>query len=205
MAKGILGKKVGMTQVFDDAGKSIPVTIVQAGPCTVTEVKTPEKHGYSGLQVGFVPAKEKHLTKAMTGHFKKNGVQPFRKLTEFRDSGLDLKEGSEISVSLFEPGDLVKVTGISKGKGFQGVMKRHGFGGGRMTHGSHFHRAPGSTGAGTTPGRVFKGKRMPGHAGAKTQTTMNLKIMAVDAENNVLLIKGALPGPVHSIVKVEAL
>lgn len=205
MAKGIIAKKMGMTQFFDENGKVVPVTILQAGPCFVTQVKTKEKDSYEAIQIGFGVSREKLLTKPELGHLKKSGVPAVRFLREFRDTGLDLKEGQEVKPDIFEVGEYVKVTGISKGKGFQGVMKRHGFGGGRMTHGSKFHKAPGSMGASTFPSRVFKGKRLPGHTGSRTSTVTNLKVVHVDMSNSVLMVYGAVPGPRTTIVKVEAM
>jgi large subunit ribosomal protein L3 len=205
MARGIIAKKLGMTQIFDDAGKIVPVTVLQAGPCKVTQVKTVEKENYTSVQMGFESAREKVLNKAELGHLKKGGNEALRVLREFRDMEGDYEPGSVVKADIFQAGDRVKVTGTSKGKGFQGVQKRYGFGGGRATHGSKFHRAPGSMGAGTYPAKVFKGKRMPGQTGAKIMTTTHLEIVMVDAEKDLVMIKGAIPGPRTGIVKIEAM
>ncbi|MBU42947.1 MAG: 50S ribosomal protein L3 [Spirochaetaceae bacterium] len=205
MAKGLIGRKLGMTQVFDEKGNVVPVTVLEAGPCVVTDLRTEEQHGYKAVQLGFGEVKEKALSKAEVGHVKKNGIAPHRTLMEFRDADLEVEVGASVAADLFSAGDRVKVTSVSKGKGFQGVMKRHGFGGGRMTHGSHFHRAPGSIGASSDPSRVFKGKKMPGHAGQLKTTVSNLKIMQVDLENNRILVKGAVPGARTSVVRIEVM
>lgn len=205
MAKGLIGRKLGMTQVFDEKGRVIPVTVLEAGPCVVTDLRTEEQHGYSAIQLGYSEAKEKALSKGEIGHLKKNGIAPQRTLMEFRNAEMEVEIGGSVSASLFSAGDRVKVTAVSKGKGFQGVMKRHGFGGGRMTHGSHFHRAPGSIGASSDPSRVFKGKRMPGHAGQLRTTVANLQIVQVDTDNNRILVKGAIPGPRTSVVRIEVM
>ena len=204
MARGLLARKIGMTNVFDENGKSIPVTVLRAGPCTVAQLKTAEKDNYSAAQLAFEPIRAKLLTKPQLGHLEKKGLQPHRILKEFRDFGMDLEVGQVLKADVFNAGDTVKVSGVSKGKGFAGVMKRHGFGGGRATHGSHFHRAPGSLGATSTPSRVFKGKKLPGHAGVKNTTIINAKIVQVDAENDLLLVKGAVPGARTSLVRIEA-
>ncbi len=205
MAKGIIAKKIGMTQIFDEKGMVVPVTVLSAGPCRVTQVKTVDKDSYEAIQLGFEEVREITLTKARIGHLKKNNIAPLRILREFRNSGLTVEPGQEVKVDIFETGEKVKVTGISKGKGFQGVMKRHGFGGGRVTHGSKFHKAPGSMGACTYPGRVFKGKRLPGQTGAKVATTTNLTVVYVDPGNNLMMIKGSVPGARTSVLKVEAM
>jgi large subunit ribosomal protein L3 len=205
MAKGLIGRKIGMTRIFDENKNETPVTVIECGPCYVAEIKTEEKHGYNAVQLAFLPTKEKHLTKAEINHLKKNGLGPFKVLKEFRDFGEELKPAQELNVSIFQKGQLVKVQGISKGKGFQGVMKRHGFGGGRASHGSKFHRAPGSVGSSTFPSEVVKGKRMPGRMGGKTVTIRNLEIIEVDPENNLLFIKGSVPGPRKSILKIEVI
>jgi len=205
MAKGILAKKIGMTQLYDETGKVLPVTLLQAGPCYVTQVKTKETDNYDAIQLGFDTLREVLLSKAELGHTKKNNIPAVRRIAEFRDFGSELKAGEVVKADIFVPGEKVKVTGVSKGKGFAGVIKRHGFGGGRATHGSKFHRAPGSLGAGTFPGRVFKGVKMPGHAGVKVTSVMNLKVVRVDAENNLLYIKGAVPGSQKAYVRIEAL
>ncbi len=205
MARGMLGKKLGMTQVFDETGKSIPVTILEAGPCFVTQVKTFEKEKYSAVQLAFEAVREKSLSKPELGHLKKVGVGPMRNLAEFRDFGREFTTGAEVRADIFEVGELVKVTGYNKGKGFQGGIKRHNFHSGRATHGSHFHRAPGSLGSTSTPGRVFKGRKLPGHMGHEWSAALNLQVVKVDAANNLLLIKGALPGPRKGIVRVEVM
>jgi len=202
MARGIITRKLGMTRLFDDAGNSIPVTVLQAGPCRVTQVKTAEKDGYSAVQLGFHESKPQRLTKPEVGH-QKGAKQPMRHLREFRDMG-DYEVGQEVKADLFEAGALVKVTGVSKGKGFQGVVKRYNFGGGRKTHGSGFYRAPGSLNASAYPSRVFKGKKLPGHMGQDTVTVRNLKVVHADPEQNLLFIRGSIPGARTTIVFVEA-
>jgi large subunit ribosomal protein L3 len=205
MAKGLLATKLGMSHIFDADGKFIPVTILQAGPCSVSQVKTVEKDKYEAVQLAFGAKKDVRMNRAEKGHLKKAGIDTARFLAEFRNSGLEAQIGDIIGADLFSAGDRVKVSGISKGKGFQGVVKRYGFGGGRATHGSHFHRAPGSLGAGTFPGRVFKGHRMPGHTGVKKTSTINLTVVRVDADADVIFIKGSVPGPRNSLVRVEAI
>ncbi len=204
---GIIGKKVAMTSLFDENGKNIPCTIIQAGPCVVTQVRTEEKDGYKSVQLGFDDAKEKNTSAALKGHFKKAGTTPKRKLVEFYgDTWVDtLNLGDEVNVDLIHEGEFVSVTGTSKGKGFQGVVKRHGFGGvGQATHGQHNRlRAPGSIGAGSDPSRVFKGMRMAGRMGGKQVTVQNLKVLKVDTEQNLLIVKGAVPGPKSSYVIVR--
>ncbi len=204
---GIIGKKIAMTSLFDANGKNIPVTIIQAGPCVVTQVRTLEKDGYVSAQLGFDDAKEKNTSNALKGHFKKAGTTPKRKLVEFYGdqwvSSLNL--GDVVGVDLINEGEFVSVTGTSKGKGFQGVVKRHGFGGvGQATHGQHNRlRAPGSIGAGSDPSRVFKGMRMAGRMGGKQVTVQNLQVLKVDTEQNLLIVKGAIPGPKSSYVIVR--
>ncbi|MCB1315936.1 MAG: 50S ribosomal protein L3 [Leptospiraceae bacterium] len=203
MARGIIARKLGMTRVFDDDGNNIPVTVLQAGPCRVMQVKTQAGEQYDAVQIGFEPVRANLLSKAEQGHQK--GVErPYRILREFRDAG-DYEVGSEIKADVFAEGDIVKITGISKGKGFQGAMKRHGFGGGRATHGSGFHRAPGSLNASAYPSRVFKGKKLPGHMGVRVTTIANVKVVRVDVDNDLLLIKGAVPGPRTGYVTIEAM
>ena len=204
MASGLIAKKIGMSQIFDESGKAVPITILQAGPCKVVQVKTEEKDRYSSVQIGFEAVKESNLSKAEAGHLKKAGNDLFRHLAEFRDPSAEYTQGQEIGPDLFEVGQTVKITGVSKGKGFQGVIKRHGFKGGRATHGSKFHRAPGSLGSGTYPSEVKKGKRMTGHAGSKTVSITRAKIVAVDTANNLLMVRGGVPGANTSIVKIEA-
>ena len=200
--KGILGKKVGMTQVFDENGAVVPVTIVEAGPCFITQKKTVEKDGYNAIQVGFSGVPEKRLNKPFNGHLKKSGVSAVKYLREFRVDDPDVyEEGQQIDVSVFNVGDKVDVTGTSKGKGFAGVVKRHHFRGGPKTHGqSDRWRAPGSVGAGSTPGRVFKGVRMAGRMGNDRVTVQNLRVALVDPEKNLLGIKGAVPGGKNGLI-----
>ena len=203
--RGILGKKLGMTQIFDENGQSVPVTILAAGPCFVSQVKTVEKDQYEAVQLAFDETREKLLPKSEIGHLKKAGLAGMRTLAEFRGFDREVQPGQEIRADIFEVGEKVKVTGVSKGKGFGGVIKRHGFKSGRATHGSHFHRSPGSLGATSTPGRVFKGRKLPGQTGNRISSTMNLQVMKVDAVNNLILIKGALPGPRTTMVRVETM
>lgn len=203
--KGILGKKVGMTQIFDEDGTVIPVTLIEAGPCFVTQRKTKEEDGYNAVQLGFGETSEARLNKPMAGHLNRAGAPPVRHLREFRvDNPDDYEDGQQIDVSVFEVGDLVDVTGISKGKGFAGVVKRYGFRGGPKTHGqSDRWRAPGSAGAGSTPGHVFKGTRMAGQMGNERVTVENLKVALVDADKNLLAIRGAIPGGKNGFVIVR--
>jgi large subunit ribosomal protein L3 len=204
MKKGILGRKHGMTQIFDEKGEVIPVTVIEAGPCVVVQKKTTETDGYNAIQVGFGDVKEKRLTKPLIGHFKKAGVPFKRYLREFRlDDVSGYEVGSEIKVDIFKPGDRVDVTGISKGKGFAGVVKRYGASRGPMSHGSKYHRRVGSMGATTDPGRTFKGKIMPGHMGHKRVTVQNLEVVKVDPELNLLLVKGSVPGPKGSLLIIK--
>jgi large subunit ribosomal protein L3 len=202
---GLLGKKIGMTSVFSADGKNIPCTVVEAGPCVVTQVKTLATDGYEAIQVGFQEKKEKHTNKAEAGHFQKAGVAPQRHLVEFKGFGDEFKAGDVITSELFEADEFVDVVGTSKGKGFQGVVKRHGFAGvGQATHGQHNRlRAPGSLGASSWPSRVFKGKRMAGHMGSDRVTVQNLQIIKVIPEHNLVLIKGSVPGAKGSIVIIE--
>lgn len=200
--KGLLGSKLGMTQLWDDDNKVVPVTVIQAGPCVVTQVRTPEKDGYSAIQLGFGAVKLKNVNQPTAGHFEAAGVTPRRHLLELRTA--DASEyalGQELTTEVFSAGEIVDVTGVSKGKGTSGVMKRHGFAGLRSSHGVHRkHRSPGSIGQSATPGRVFKGKRMAGRAGAEKVTVQNLKIHAVDAERGLILVKGSVPGPKGALV-----
>lgn len=203
---GIIGKKIAMTSLFDENGKNIPCTIIQAGPCVVTQVRTEEKDGYKSVQLGFDDAKEKNTPAALKGHFKKAGTTPKRKLVEFYGAFVDeLELGKEVTVDIFKEGEYVDITGVSKGKGFQGVVKRHGFGGvGQATHGQHNRlRAPGSIGAGSDPSRVFKGMRMAGRMGGKNVTVQNLNVVKIDNEENLLIVKGAVPGPKNSYVIIR--
>lgn len=203
--KGVLGEKLGMTQVWDENNRVVPVTVVKAGPCVVTQVRTPENDGYSAVQIAFGAIDPRKVTKPMSGHFAKAGVTPRRHAVEIRtaDAG-DYAAGQEIGPDVFAPGELVDVVGTTKGKGFAGVMKRHGFGGLRASHGvQRKHRSPGSIGGCATPGRVFKGMRMAGHMGGDRHTTQNLLVHAVDTERGLLLIKGAIPGPKGGLVLVR--
>ena len=203
MAKAILGRKLGMTNIFQD-GKMIPVTVIQAGPCTVTQVKTKETDGYEGVQVGFLPRKESHTNKPMAGHFKKAGVSALKILKEIPvDSEAGYEVGSEIKVDIFEKGDVVDVQGKSKGKGFAGTIKRHGFHRGPMKHGSRYHRGGGSLGT-MAAAHVFKGHKMAGRMGGNKVTVQNLVVADVLLEDNILLIKGAIPGAKKSIVTVKS-
>ena len=194
--EGIIGRKIGMTQVYAEDGSAIPVTVIQAGPCVVVQRKSKEKDGYSAVQIGLVEdRKVKRVTKAMKGHFDKASLPPCRVLREFRvDGGDEAKVGDKVSVEQFAPGESIHVVGTSKGKGFQGVVKRHHFRGGAATHGSMFHRAPGSIGASAYPSRVLKGMRAGGHMGSDRVTARNLTVVRVDAEKNILVVKGSVPG-----------
>jgi large subunit ribosomal protein L3 len=193
--QGIIGKKIGMTQVYAEDGRAIPVTVIQAGPCVVVQLKSKEKDGYASVQLGLVEdRKVKRVSKAMKGHFDKAKLPPCRVLREFKADSEELKIGDKVSVDLFAPGDVVDVVGVSKGKGFQGVVKRHHFRGGAATHGSMFHRAPGGIGASAFPSRVLKGLRAAGHMGADRVTARNLTVVRVDAGKNVLVVKGSVPG-----------
>ncbi len=204
MKNAILATKVGMTQIFNEDGVLTPVTVLQAGPCVVTQVKTVENDGYSAVQVGFVDKREKLVNKPLKGHFDKAGVSYKRYVREFK---LEDAEGyavaQEIKADVFTAGDKIDATAISKGKGFQGAIKRHGQSRGPMTHGSKFHRHAGSNGSASDPSKVFKGKKMPGQMGNKQVTIQNLEVVKVDAENNLLLVKGAVPGPKKSLVKIK--
>jgi large subunit ribosomal protein L3 len=201
--KGIVGRKIGMTQVFDpETGVVTPVTVIQAGPCPVVEVRTTDAHGYEAVQLAFEPVADRRISRAEVGHLKKNGVEPHRHLVEFRGPS-DAVVGESVTVESFEPGDRIKVSGTSIGKGFQGTIKRHNFGRGPVTHGSHNIRKPGSIGASATPSRVFKGLRMAGHMGAKRRTQVGLVVHSVDPELNLLLVKGAVPGPKGGLVEIR--
>lgn len=205
--KGIIGKKVGMTQLFDEKGMVVPVTVIEAGPCYVTQVKTVDTDGYAAIQLGFEEVAERKLTKGQKGHVQKAGVPTVRRLREMRSDEGDTQYnlGDVIKADIFQDGEIVDVIGISKGKGFAGAVKRHGFAGGPKTHGqSDRHRAPGSRGAGTTPGHTYPGLRGPGHMGDEQVTVQNLKIALVDAERNLIAIRGAVPGPRGGLVLVRA-
>lgn len=203
--KGILGRKVGMTQIFTDSGVSVPVTVVEAGPCLVVQRKTAARDGYDAVQVGLVEARApRRVSQPMQGHFKAADVAPMRRLVEFKvDADDEMKAGDQLKATIFEVDDYVDVVGRGKGKGFQGVIKRHGFGGGRATHGSMFHRAPGSVGQASDPSRVFPGQRMPGQMGAKRITAKNLQVVKIDEEKNLIFLRGSVPGPNSAYVAIQ--
>jgi large subunit ribosomal protein L3 len=204
--KGLIGKKIGMTQVFNENGVVTPVTVLECGPCPITQVRTEESDGYSAVQLGFgADRKPKRTSKALLGHLAKSGTGPMRILREFRvDDVTGLEVGTSVGVDLFEGSAKVKVTGTGKGRGFAGVVKRYGFGGGKATHGSHHHRRAGTIGMCATPSRVFKGHPMPGRYGGKPITVRNLEIVRIDKENNLILVKGAVPGAKNGFVLVQA-
>ena len=205
MKKALIGKKVGMTQIFDENGTVIPVTVLEAGPCVVAQVKTLENDGYEAVQLGFGEVKENKLNKPEKGHFAKAGLEAKKHLREFRLESVEgVKVGDEVKADVFEAGEKVDVQGTSKGKGFQGVIKRHGQHRGPMGHGSMYHRRPGSMGSTSTPGRVFKGKKLPGHMGRVTITIQNLDVVRVDMDKNVILLKGSVPGAKGSILKIKS-
>jgi len=203
--QGIIGKKVGMTQVFQEDGRALPVTVIQAGPCVVVQRKSVQKDGYSAVQLGLVESRKvKSVTKPMRGHFAKASLPPCKVVREVRvEDGDEAKVGDKVSVALFAPGDTIAVVGISKGKGFQGVVKRHHFAGGDASHGSMFHRAPGGIGASAYPSRVLKGMRAAGHMGSDRVTVKNLTVVRVDEENNLLVVKGAVPGAGGSYIVIR--
>ena len=204
MKKGILGKKIGMTQIFAEDGTLIPVTVVEAGPCSVVQKKTVETDGYSAVQLGFGEKKEKNVNKPMKGHFAKAGVAVKRYLKEFKlDNADEMNVGDEIKVDVFEAGEMLDVTGTSKGHGYAGTVKRWGSHRGPMSHGSHYHRGPGSLGACSSPSRVYKGKKLPGHDGGDKVTIQNLDLVKVDVERNLLLIKGSVPGPKGGLLVIK--
>ena len=204
MVNGLLGRKLGMTRMFMEDGRWVEVTLVQAGPCKVTQLKTTEKDGYEAVQVGFGDIREKQCTKPLLGHFKNNGVDPMRYLREFRvDSSATMNVGDEIKNDIFKVGEKVDVSGTTKGRGFAGVIRRYGFGGGPGGHGSHFHRAPGSIGQSADPSKVIKGKRLPGRMGGKQVTTQNLEILEVNPDKNLLVVRGAVPGANGGLVVVK--
>jgi large subunit ribosomal protein L3 len=205
MMKGLIGKKIGMTQIFDESGLAIPITLIEAGPCYVTQVRQPETDGYNAVQLGFEEVKPKRLTGGQLGHLKTSDLPPLRFLREFRVKEPEVSEGDKLEVGeVFTVGDQVDIVGTSKGKGFQGVMKRHGFRGGPATHGqSDRQRSPGSIGATTTPGRVFKGKKMPGHMGSERVTIQNLRVEYVDPDRNLLGVRGAVPGSKGGVVMIK--
>jgi large subunit ribosomal protein L3 len=201
--KGLIGKKVGMTQLFDDSGKAVPVTVIKAGPCYVTQIRTVDQDGYVAVQLGYEETKPQRLTGGELGHLKRNELPPLRFLREFR-TDQELEEGQTLTVEVFEEGERVDIVGKSKGRGFAGVVKRYGFSGGPKTHGqSDRHRAPGSIGAGSTPGRVFKGKKMPGRMGNDTVKYQNLLISRIDPENNLIAVRGSVPGPRDGLVIIK--
>ena len=204
MKKAIIGRKVGMTQIFDEKGNVIPVTVIEAGPCVVAQVKTTETDGYNSVQLGFGEVKEKHINKPEKGHFAKAGISNKKHLREFRVDSIDVKVGDEVKADVFTAGEKIDVQGTTKGKGFQGVIKRHGQSRGPMGHGSMYHRRPGSMGSTSTPGRVFKGKKLPGHMGVQTVTIQNLDVVRVDLDKNVILVKGSVPGAKGSLLKLRA-
>ena len=205
MKKGIIGRKVGMTQIFDEKGNVVPVTVIEAGPCVVAQVKTVETDGYNAIQLGFGEIKDKHINKPEKGHFAKAKLANKKHLREFKiDNVENYKVGDEVKADVFEAGEKIDVQGTTKGKGFQGVIKRHGQSRGPMGHGSMYHRRPGSMGSTSTPGRVFKGKKLPGHMGKVTVTIQNLDVVRVDTDKNVLLVKGSVPGPKGAILKVKS-
>ena len=204
MNKGLIGKKLGMTQIFDEQGKVIPVTVIEAGPCVVAQVKTVESDGYNAIQLGFGDVKESKVNKPEKGHFTKSKLPLKKHLREFRlDSIEGIKIGDELKADVFAEGEKIDVQGTSKGKGFQGVIKRHGQHRGPMGHGSMYHRRPGSMGPTSTPGRVFKGKKLPGHMGSQTITIQNLEVVRVDLDKNVILVKGSVPGAKGAILKLK--
>lgn len=203
MTKGLIGKKIGMTQMFSDEGISVPVTVIEVEPSVVIQKKTKETDGYEALQLGYGRIKQKSVTKALQGHFRKADKGLFRVLREFKMDIEGCELGQEMKAEVFEPGDYVDIVGTTKGKGFAGVVKRHGFGGGRSTHGSMFHRAPGSIGASADPSRVFKGTRLPGHMGSERKTVQNLQVWAVRPDLNVILVKGAVPGSKNGFLLIK--
>ena len=204
MKKALIGKKIGMTQIFDETGKVIPVTVIETGPCVVAQVKTVESDGYNAIQLAFGDVKESKLNKPEKGHFAKASLATKKHLREFRvDEIENYKVGDELKADTFAKGDKIDVQGTSKGKGFQGVIKRHGQHRGPMGHGSMYHRRPGSMGPTSTPGRVFKGKKLPGHMGVQTITIQNLDVVSVDMDKNVLLVKGSVPGVKGAILKIK--
>jgi large subunit ribosomal protein L3 len=204
MCKGLMGKKLGMTGLFAVDGRLTPVTVIQAGPCVVTQVKTQATDGYNALQLGFEEAKPKHVTQPLRGHFKKSGDACFRHVQEFPvDNPGDFSVGQNVTVEIFKVGERVDVSGTTKGRGFAGVIKKEGFSGGRTTHGSKCHRIPGSIGSSAWPSRVIKGKGMPGHYGSERQTMQNIEIVDIRPEDNILMVKGAVPGPASGLVAIR--
>ena len=205
MKKGIIGKKIGMTQIFDEKGNVVPVTVIEATPNVVAQVKTVETDGYNSIQLGYGEVKDKHINKPEKGHFTKAGLAAKKHLREFRVEDVEnYKVGDEVKADIFEAGEKIDVQGTTKGKGFQGVIKRHGQHRGPMGHGSMYHRRPGSMGSTSTPGRVFKGKKLPGHMGRVTVTIQNLDVATVDMDKNVILVKGSVPGAKGAILKIKS-
>ena len=205
MQKGIIGKKIGMTQIFDEKGNVVPVTVIEATPNVVAQVKTVETDGYNSIQLGYGEVKDKHINKPEKGHFTKAGLAAKKHLREFRVEDVEnYKVGDEVKADIFEAGEKIDVQGTTKGKGFQGVIKRHGQHRGPMGHGSMYHRRPGSMGSTSTPGRVFKGKKLPGHMGRVTVTIQNLDVVRVDMDKNVILVKGSVPGAKGAILKIKS-
>ena len=205
MKKGIIGKKIGMTQIFDEKGNVVPVTVIEATPNVVAQVKTVETDGYNSIQLGYGEVKDKHINKPEKGHFTKAGLTAKKHLREFRVEDVEnYKVGDEVKADIFEAGEKIDVQGTTKGKGFQGVIKRHGQHRGPMGHGSMYHRKPGSMGSTSTPGRVFKGKKLPGHMGRVTVTIQNLDVVRVDMDKNVILVKGSVPGAKGAILKIKS-
>lgn len=205
MKKGIIGKKIGMTQIFDEKGNVVPVTVIEATPNVVAQVKTVETDGYNSIQLGYGEVKDKHINKPEKGHFTKAGLAAKKHLREFRVEDVEnYKVGDEVKADIFEVGEKIDVQGTTKGKGFQGVIKRHGQHRGPMGHGSMYHRRPGSMGSTSTPGRVFKGKKLPGHMGRVTVTIQNLDVVRVDMDKNVILVKGSVPGAKGAILKIKS-
>lgn len=200
----IIGRKIGMTQLFEESGRVVPVTVIEAGPCPVVQVKTPEREGYASVQIGFAEQKPARVPRPLQGHFKKAGVAPQRVLTEMRvDDAAEYSVGDNVDVGAFEGVDTVHVTGVTKGRGFAGTVRRHGFHIGRRTHGNSSHREPGSVGNCATPARIFKGKRMPGRMGGVQRTARNLTLVQIDKENNLLFIKGSVPGANNGMVVIR--
>ena len=205
MKKGIIGKKIGMTQIFDEMGNVVPVTVIEATPNVVAQIKTVETDGYNSIQLGYGEVKDKHINKPEKGHFTKAGLVAKKHLREFRVEDVEnYKVGDEVKADIFEAGEKIDVQGTTKGKGFQGVIKRHGQHRGPMGHGSMYHRRPGSMGSTSTPGRVFKGKKLPGHMGRVTVTIQNLDVVRVDMDKNVILVKGSVPGAKGAILKIKS-
>ena len=203
MTKAILARKIGMTQIFNEEGHAVPVTVLEAGPCYITQVKSTDSDGYTSIQMGFKSRKEQRVNQPLRGHFQRSGVKPCRYLREFRVDDLSgFSTGQELRADIFSPGDYVDVSAVSRGKGFAGSIKRHGFSRGPRTHGSHYHRGPGSLGA-VDPARVFKGRPLPGRMGGRRRTVQNLKVVQSDGEKNILLVRGSIPGPRGGLVEIK--